>query len=120
MIEELGLSKQDPFIVKMISGLKEKNKPLNWEEFLDTIASQVGETKTKDGIRKVFSLFDSDSNGIVNFEEFKALMKQLHDSYNDDDILEMLHSTHINNKTSSNEGFTFEEFYTIVSTFNNK
>lgn len=47
-------------------------------------------------------------------------MKQLHDSYNDEEIMEMLHSTHVNNKTSSNEGFTFEEFYTIVSTFNNK
>ena len=25
---------------------------------------------------------------------------------NDDDILEMLHSTHVNHKTSSNEGFS--------------
>jgi len=32
----------------------------------------------------------------------------------------MLHSTHINHKTSTNEGFTFEEFYTIVSKFANK
>jgi hypothetical protein len=37
---------------------------------------------------------------------------------NDEDILEMMHSTFINKKTSSNEAFTFEEFYMIVSTFN--
>jgi hypothetical protein len=30
----------------------------------------------------------------------------------------MMHSTFINKKTSSNEAFTFEEFYMIVSTFN--
>lgn len=39
---------------------------------------------------------------------------------NDDDILEMMHSTFINKKTSSNEAFTFDEFYTIVAAFNSK
>lgn len=32
----------------------------------------------------------------------------------------MMHSTHVNQKTATNEGFTFEEFYSIVSKFNNK
>jgi len=34
---------------------------------------------------------------------------------NDDEILEMMHNTHILNLTESNEGFTFEEFYEIVT-----
>ena len=38
---------------------------------------------------------------------------------NDDDILEMMHSTFINRKTSSNESFTFDEFYSVV-TFHNQ
>ena len=33
---------------------------------------------------------------------------------NDDDLLEMLHSTHINQKTATNEGINFEEFYRIM------
>ncbi len=37
---------------------------------------------------------------------------------NDDDIMEMMHSTFINKKTSSNEGFTFDEFYTVVVAHN--
>ena len=120
VLEELGLDKRNPFILQLINGLKEKNKPIGFEEFLDIIASRVGETKTKDGIRRVFALFDKDENGTVDFEEFKAIAKQLHDGINDDDILEMMHSTHINQKTGTNEGFTFEEFYSIVSKFNNK
>jgi centrin-1 len=120
VLEELGLDKRNPFILQLINGLKDKNKPINWDEFVDIIASQVGETKTRDGLRKVYALFDKDENGVVDFEEFKSIGKQLHDALNDDDLLEMMHSAHVNHKTSTNEGFTFEEFYSIVSKFNNK
>jgi Ca2+-binding EF-hand superfamily protein len=120
VLEELGLDRRNPFVLKLIEGLKEKNKPIGFDEFVDTVASKVGETKTKDGLRRVFSLFDKDENGTVDFEEFKVIAKQIHDTINDDDLLELIHSTHINYRTSSNEGFNFEEFYAIVSKFANK
>ena len=106
--------------MSLITSLKDKNKALNFEEFLDVVGNKVGETKTKDGLRRVFAIFDSDENGVIDFEEFKSISKWIHEPLNDDLILEMLHSTHVNHKTSTNEGFTFEEFYTIVSKFANK
>jgi Ca2+-binding EF-hand superfamily protein len=118
VLEELGLDKRNPFILTLILGLKEKNKPIAFPEFLDIICSKVGETKTKDGIRRVFAIFDKDENGIIDFEEFKAISKQLHENLNDDDLLELMHNASINSRTSSNEGFTFEEFYAIVAKFN--
>jgi centrin-1 len=120
VLEELGLDKRNPFILKLIEGLKEKNKPIGFDEFVDIIASRVGETKTKDGLRRVFALYDKDENGIIDFEEFKIVSKQVRDGINDDDLLELLHSTHVNQKTASNEGVSFEEFYSIVSKFANK
>lgn len=66
-LEELGLDKRNPFILRLITGLKDKNKPISFDEFVESIASQVGETKTKDGLRKVFSLFDRDENGVIDF-----------------------------------------------------
>lgn len=87
VLEELGLDKRNPFILNLINGLKEKNKPIGLDEFIDIIASRVGETKTKDGIRRVFALFDKDENGTVDFDEFKSIAKQLHDAINDDDIV---------------------------------
>ena len=98
----MGLEKRNPFILSLIAALKDKNKPLNFEEFVDTIASKVGENKTKDGIRRVFALYDKNEDGIVDFEEFKAVSRSLGDPINDDDLLEMMHSTFINQKTSSN------------------
>ncbi len=120
VLEELGLDRRNPFILKLIDGLREKNKPIGFDEFIDIIASRVGETKTKDGLRRVYALYDKDENGLIDFEEFKSISKQIRDGINDDDLLELLHSTHVNQKTSSNEGVTFEEFYSIVSKFANK
>lgn len=114
------MDKRNPFILTLIHALRDKNKPVSFEEFLDIICSRVGETKTKDGLKKVFALYDKNEDGIIDFEEFKAVSKWLKDGINDDDLLELLHSTHVSQKTATNEGVNFEEFYRIVSKFNNK
>ncbi|MCB0368045.1 MAG: EF-hand domain-containing protein [Bdellovibrionales bacterium] len=120
VLEELGVDRRSPYVLRIINGLKEKSKPIGFDEFVDIAAGQIGECKTKDGIRRVFALFDQDENGVIDFEEFKTIAKYLKDSINDDEILEMMHSTHVNQKTATNEGFTLEEFYSIVARFNSK
>ena len=120
VLEELGVDKRNPFILNLIFALKDKNRPVTFDEFLDVVCSRVGETKTKDGLKKVFAIYDKDENGAIDFEEFKAIAKWLKDGINDDELLEMLHSTHVNHKTATNEYVSFEEFYRIVSKFANK
>jgi hypothetical protein len=46
--------------------------------------------------------------------------KWIKDGINDDELLELLHSTHVNQKTATNEGVSFDEFYRIVAKFSNK
>ena len=120
VLDKLGTQGRSPYVLNLIYALQEKGKPIGFDEFVDICGSRIGETKTRDGLRRVFALIDKDENGIVDFEEFKALCKHLKDNLGDDDVLEMMHSTHVNKKTSSNEGFTFDEFYQIVSAFNSK
>ena len=118
-----NLTRPDDMVAHCIDSLLDRNSKIDPAEIDDVIvgaASQIGETKTKDGIKRVFRLFDQDDNGVIDFEEFKGIAKYLKDGINDDEILEMMHSTHVNQKTSTNEGFTFEEFYNIVAKFNNK
>jgi Ca2+-binding EF-hand superfamily protein len=67
ILDDLGLDKRNPFILSLINGLRDKNKPIQFPEFLDIICSRVGETKTKDGIKRVFALFDKDENGVIDF-----------------------------------------------------
>lgn len=120
VLEELGVDKRNPLVLGIINKLKEANKSIRFEEFLDIAASSIGEVRTKDGIRRVFSLLDKNGDGQIEFEEFKYALK-LSQEHNltDDDIMEMMHSTFINKKTTSNEYFTFDEFYNIVSSFHN-
>lgn len=120
VLEELGLDKRNPFILSLINALKDKNKAVSFDEFLDVICSKVGETKTKDGLKRVFALYDKNEDGVIDFEEFKAIAKWIKDGINDDELLEMLHSTHVSQKTSTNEFVTFDEFYRIVAKFANK
>lgn len=81
------MDKRNPFILSLIHALRDKNKPLNFNEFLETVCSRVGETKTKDGLKRVFALFDKNEDGVLDFEELKAICKQLHENLNDDEIL---------------------------------
>ena len=118
VLEKLGTHGRSPFVLNLIYALQEKGKPISFDEFIDICGSRIGETKTKDGLKRVFAMIDKDENGILDFEEFKAVSKHLKDNLGDDDIMELVHSTHVNCKTSSMEGFTFDEFYQIVSRFN--
>jgi Ca2+-binding EF-hand superfamily protein len=63
----------------------------------------------------VFALYDSDTAGYIDFEKMKVAAKELGETMTEEDIIEMMHNTHILNQTESNEGFSFEEFYEIVT-----
>jgi len=66
-LEELGLDKRNPFILNLIHALKEKNKPITFEEYLDIVGSRVGETKTKEGLKRIFSIFDANEDGVIDY-----------------------------------------------------
>jgi Ca2+-binding EF-hand superfamily protein len=118
VLEELGVDKRNPLVVGIINRLKEANRAIKFEEFIEIAAGSVGEVRTKDGLRRVFALIDKNEDGVIDFEEFKAGLKSIQEHMNDDDILELMHSTFINRKTSGNEAFTFDEFYNIVVAHN--
>ncbi len=84
VLEELGLDKRNPFILTLIHGLKDVGRPIRFEEFLDLVCSKVGETKTKDGIKRIFTIFDTEGTGVVGFDQLKSICKQLHENLNDD------------------------------------
>lgn len=116
----MGSNYKNPFIRDIIEGLKNKEKKINFDDFLNVAGHKIGDVKTKEGLKKVFEHFDREEDGFLDFEEFKHIAKKCGDMVTDEDLLEMMHSTFINQKTKSNEGFVFEEFYQIVSKFNKK
>jgi Ca2+-binding EF-hand superfamily protein len=76
VLEELGLDRRNPSS-SLSSWLLRIRTVHHFEEFVDIVASRVGETKTKDGLRKTFAIFDKDENGVIDFEELKAIAKEI-------------------------------------------
>jgi Ca2+-binding EF-hand superfamily protein len=44
----------------MIAELEDLDREIDFEEFLDAITNKLGDKETKDGINKIFDLFDDD------------------------------------------------------------
>ena len=67
VLEELGVDRRNPFILNLIYALRDKNRPITFDEFIDIICSKVGEVKTKDGCKKVFAIYDTNEDGVIDF-----------------------------------------------------
>jgi Ca2+-binding EF-hand superfamily protein len=74
---------------------------------VDLVSPRVGDVKTKEGLRAIFAHLDKDEDDYINYDELKQLSRLSGDIINDEDILEMLHSIHINHHTANNEGLYF-------------
>lgn len=116
VLTELGLKARNEIVGHMINDMRERGRPIDFDEFLEIICGRTGDAKTREGLGKIFSMYDNQGNGYIDFESFKHIAKEIGENLNDDQILEMLHHTHILNKTESSSGFSFEEFYRIVTT----
>lgn len=100
--------------------MKDTTKTLTFDNFVDIVCSYTGEVKTRDGIKRVFDLYDKEGTGLIEFEQLKAIARLIGETMSDDDLLDLMHSVFINHQTTSNESISFEEFYTVISSYYNK
>lgn len=91
----------------MIQDLQGKGKTVGFDDFLEVVYSKLGDTRTKEGLLKIFNLYDHQQTGVIDFEKVKKVCRELGETMTDEEIIEMMHNTHILNQTDSNEEFTF-------------
>jgi Ca2+-binding EF-hand superfamily protein len=84
------------------------------------VCTQIGEYRTKDGLQRVWKLYDKEETGVIRFEQIKEISRSIGEYLDDGAILDLMHSVFINQKTQSNEEFTFEEFYQVISNYYSK
>ena len=61
----------------MIADLEKFGREIDFDEFLDAITSKLGDKETKEGINKIFDLFDDDTSGAINLINLKRVAKEL-------------------------------------------
>ena len=115
VMEELGLKNRNPIVGQIFEALRGVNKAIDFDEFLKLVVGVVGETKTEEGLTTVFGHYDKNGDGVVDLEEFKSIARELGETLNEEELIELMHNNYILNNTSSNEGFDATEFLTIVN-----
>ena len=51
----------------MILDLQTKGKNISFDDFLEVIYSKLGDTRSKEGLLKIFNLYDADQSGVIDF-----------------------------------------------------
>lgn len=74
----------------MIADLDYDNREVEFEEFLAAIIDKLGDKETKEGINKIFDLFDEDGSNTVNLANLRKVAKELGETMTNDELAEML------------------------------
>lgn len=94
----------------MIADLENTGSSIDFETFLDAITSKLGDKETKEGISKIFALFDDDDTGSINLTNLKRVARELGETMTGEELEEML-----SRAASNGEEITFEDFYNIMT-----
>ena len=109
-MHSLGFEKKSPTVYEMICDLEERGNEVDFDEFLDAISSKLGNRETREGIDRIFDLFDDDKTGTINLNNLKRVAKELGETMTVDELREML-----SRAASNNDEITREDFYNIMT-----
>ena len=109
-MHSLGFEKKSPTVYEMICDLEDKGNDCDFDEFLDAISSKLGNRETKEGIDRIFDLFDDDKTGTINLNNIRRVAKELGETMSLDELKEMLQRA-----SSNGEEITREDFYNIMT-----
>eukprot|EP00746_Dinoflagellata_sp_MGD_P161128 gnl/MRDRNA2_/MRDRNA2_88171_c0_seq1.p1 gnl/MRDRNA2_/MRDRNA2_88171_c0~~gnl/MRDRNA2_/MRDRNA2_88171_c0_seq1.p1 ORF type:complete len:190 (-),score=47.26 gnl/MRDRNA2_/MRDRNA2_88171_c0_seq1:77-583(-) len=112
-MQSLGFESKNPTIFQMIEDLDRDGAggPIDFEEFLDAITSKLGDRESKDGIGKIFNLFDDDKTGTITMKNLKRVAKELGETMSEEELREMIERA----DSRGNGEISIEDFYTIMT-----
>lgn len=111
-MQSLGFESKNPTIYQMIADLdvQDNSNGINFDQFLDAITAKLGNKETKEGIARIFDLFDDDKTGTINLNNLKRVAKELGETMSSEELKEMLERA-----ASNGDEITFEDFYFIMT-----
>jgi Ca2+-binding EF-hand superfamily protein len=111
-MQSLGFEKKNPTIYNMIADLDthENSDGINFENFLDAITDKLGNKESREGISRIFDLFDDDSSKSINIHNLRRVAKELGETMSAEELKEMLERA-----ASNGDEISFEDFYFIMT-----
>nr|CAI38928.1 centrin-related-protein,putative [Paramecium tetraurelia] len=104
-MQSLGFDQKNPTIFNMIAELENEGTDIDFDQFLDAITSKLGNREHRDGINKIFDLFDDDGSNTINLNNLKRVSKELGETMTAEELAEMLERAASNGREISREDF---------------
>ena len=109
-MQSLGFETKNPTIYAMIADLDAYGSAIEFDQFLDAITSKLGDKETRDGISKIFDLFDDEHKGAISVANLRRVAKELGETMTTEELQEMLERA-----ASNGQEITREDFYVIMT-----
>ena len=111
-MQSLGFEKKNPTIYNMIADLDthEHADGIDFQAFLLAITDKLGNKESRDGIARIFDLFDDDKSGSINIHNLRRVAKELGETMSAEELKEMLERA-----ASNGDEISFEDFYFIMT-----
>merc|ERR1719378_2011094 len=85
-MQSLGFETKNPTVYSMIADLdKDGAGAIDFDAFLDAISSKLGDKESRDGIAKIFNLFDDDRTGSITMKNLKRIAKELGETMSEEE-----------------------------------
>ena len=109
-MQSLGFESKNPTIYKMIADLEggKYEGGIDFNTFLESISSKLGNRESKEGIQRIFDLFDEEKKGKIAAKDLKRVAKELGENVSNEEIQEMLQRA-----ASNGVDITADDFYYI-------
>ena len=114
-MQSIGYDLNNPQIYELVDELDTqeavKAGGITFNKLLSAINFKLGDKDSREGVRKIFELFNNDPNSdFVTIQSLKKIAKEIGEQMSNDDIREMMERA-----SSCDSKFTFDDFYDIMS-----
>jgi len=111
-MQSLGFEAKNQTIYQMIADIdKDGDGTIDFEEFVGMMTAKMSDKDSREGIQKVFNLFDDDSTGKISLRNLKRVAKELGETMTDAELLEMIERADLDGDGEINP----DEFYAIMT-----
>ena len=110
-MQSLGFETKNPIIFSIISDMDTGSEEgITFDAFLNILAGKLGDRQSKEGISRIFELFDCDKNGNVDINDLKKITKEIGESMSQEELKELL-----GRAASNGAEITPEDFIQIMT-----
>lgn len=99
-----------PVIFRLLAGIEELGAEIEFDDFLNHIVYRLGNRNSREGINRIFDLFDDDGTNTINVKNLHRVAKELGESMTEEELAEALARV-----SGDGKEMTLDDFYTVMT-----